>query len=682
VPVRIVRDYETRCDISVVDVGAWKYVSHPSHEVLCVGWRVKRDATWGEPLVAIVQGGAEGRRAVERRVEEKEYRVATLEQYFADYDAADVHLAHNVGFEVATECARYPHLRPMERHWSCTAARSRRLGLPGSLGDACKVLRTPHQKSEAGHGIMLQVSQPRPVWRTNPSLPKFFDDAVRLAACAVYCVEDILAECDLDDYLPELPAQERLFWLQTERCNRRGIRLDARLIDVMAGVVERSGAAALSDVRRATGNQDFELTNVNSIKAFCAGRGVYLDDLRAATVASKLDAHRSGARRMDEAAAIVLEARQQSGGKSSNAKLATMRDRLMDDGRVRDLTIYHGAHTGRTTGSGINVLNLPRPYKGFDQDLVIDYLLRNDLVGLRREQGVSPAVAVSAALRGVIVPSAGRRFAVGDYLSIEPCCLFTLARQWDAVETLRAKKNIYIEFGKSFYGRELDKVKDVAQYTLCKGVILGAGYGLGEDNFVAKLQAEGVDLPENELRRAHASYRTRFSEVPRLWNGIGEAMKQAIRRTGTWQSYNDILFMSDGYWLVITLPSGRNLHYPNARLQPGKYGDEVVYEGWMKVDNRPAGWGDVRTWGARTVENLCQSICRDIMAEDELEVEALPGWAMAMTVYDELVAECPDELAPGEGKRILLSKMERSRPWFPMMPVIADGHEARRYSKG
>ena len=332
--------------------------------------------------------------------------------------------------------------------------------------------------------------------------------------------------------------------------------------------------------------------------------------------------------------------------------------------------------------AGINVLNLPRPYKGFDQDVVIDCLMRGDMLGLRRDQKVSPAVAVSAALRGVIVPSVGKRFAIGDYSSIEPCCLFTLARQWDAVETLRAKNNIYIEFGKSFYGRTLDKTKDVAAYTLCKGVILGAGYGLGEDNFVAKLQAEGVDLPEAELRRAHGAYRVRFPGVKQLWDGIGEAAKQAVRCPGRWFAYNDITFLCDGYWMVITLPSGRNLHYPNARLQPGKYGDEVVYEGWTRLpDGRRGPWGDVRTWGARTVENLCQAICRDVMAEDELEVEALPGWEMTMTVYDELVAEFPDALPPGDGIAMLLAIMNQPPAWLPTMPVSAAGFEATRYRK-
>ena len=960
--MRLIVDFETRADISVVDVGPHKYFGHPSNEILCTGWRVDDGSP---PKVNVAIGGSDGRAAVERRVREAGKYVASKDEFFYDMGRVDTLAAHNAEFEMCGFDRHMPELRVRERHWSCTAARARRLGLPGSLADACRVLNTPHQKSMEGHNTMLMVSQPRPVWRTNPLLPKFFDDADRLAKTAIYCVNDILAEADLDAYLPELPDNERLIWEQTTRKNHRGIRLDHALLDAMDHVIRTSGSNVAEDVRRATGIDDFALTNVEAIKSFCAERGVFLDDLRAATVEAKLGAHRSGVRKLPESVVTVLSARQESGGKSSNAKLATMRARMMDDDRTRDTTMYHGAHTGRDTGSGINVLNLPRPYKGFDQDVVVKNLLAGDLDAIRREQKVSPEVAVSAAIRGLIVPSESKRFVIGDYSSVEPCCLFTLARQWDAVEVLRNKGNLYIEFGKSFYGRTLDKAKDVAAYTLMKGVILGClgpdtqvltskgtkpitditendwlwdgiewicssgggcvtrgvrtvmeveglwltddhlvlcgdmwlpashlrnesilsqalvtgsanlpsqgigypagaassdtrynahvgqmnteltrttfttenqlgvmfvlkrnllkllkafgvmltyvlttftenafliesllwsivaptqktettgitaqeasrlaqnlwinesyshtsllsqdgtiplwnwidktmsagtsagtygllraprtcaidvlsrscskrsmtydialagprnrftvvtdagplivhncGYGLGADNFVAKLQAEGSDLPEADIRRAHAAYRSQYPEVPRLWNGIGEAMKQAIRNPGRTFAYNDVPFYSDGYWLIVTLPSGRALHYPNARLQPGKYSDEVVYEGWMRIDNRPAGWGDVRTWGARTVENLCQSICRDVMAEDELEVEALPGWAMTMTVYDELVAECPDELPQGEGLKMLLSIMSQSPRWFPAMPVRAEGFEATRYSKG
>lgn len=695
--IRLLRDYETRCDVSVVDVGTWKYACHPSNEILCVGWRIKEDAAWAAPRVAVVQGGSDGRRAIERRVEESGFHAAALDDYRRDCARAQIFVAHNVGFEVAHECRHFPELKSLERWQSCTAARGRRLSLPGSLEDMCRVLRTPHQKDMRGHSGMLQVSQPRPAWNRDPRQPKWFEDAERLAKCAVYCLKDILAECDLDDFLPELPESERAYWLQTESRNMRGIRLDMPLIEGMSRVVQESSRVQLDEVRRVTGVPDFELTNVQLIQHFLVDRGVRLPDLRAATVEDALAAHRSGRRRIDAAAVTVMEARQQSGGKSSVAKLAAMRERVMHDGRARDLTIYHGAHTGRPTGSGINVLNLPRPFSGYRQEPVIAAIRTGDrrliettgsnlaTAAARKNRPTAPplhvsaSACVSASLRGTIIPSEGKKLVIGDYTSIEPCAEFTLARQWDVVEMLRQKKSLYIEFGKDMYGRTLDKERDLVEYTVCKATILGCGYGLGEDNFVAKLQREGVDAPEDVLRRAHRAYRERYLKIKELWGGVGEAAKSTIRNPGTTFVYNDLAYVFDGWWLACVLPNGRPLSYPNARLVDGRFGQEIVYEGWRTVDGRPAGWGDVRTYGARLVENACQAICRDVTDEDELEIQALPGWDVLLTVYDEVVAECPAEETGARDR--MLAIMSRSTTWLPQMPVSASGFEATMYRK-
>src|SRR5579862_5538918 len=96
---RLVRDFETRSDISVVDIGSRRYAADPSTELLCVGWCV--DAA--PPRVAIVCGGSEGLAAIERRVREHGVVVSTMEEYYEDFRRADVLVAHNVAFEVAIE---------------------------------------------------------------------------------------------------------------------------------------------------------------------------------------------------------------------------------------------------------------------------------------------------------------------------------------------------------------------------------------------------------------------------------------------------------------------------------------------------------------------------------------------------------------------------------------------------
>jgi len=218
---------------------------------------------------------------------------------------------------------------------------------------------------------MLQCSQPRPLWANKGEGPRWFDDADRLAKLAIYCAQDIWAERDLDRYLPELPPTERQIWEQTERLNRRGVPLDLKLIDVMTSAVEHESKASLDRIIAATGDPDFALTNPKKILDFLHSRGVHLDDLRKETVQAALQGHYDGVSPLGAIPLAVLEARRDVGGKSSTSKLPRMRARIMPDGRARDLVIYHGAHTGRDTGDGINTLNLPRPYKKFDQDFVV-----------------------------------------------------------------------------------------------------------------------------------------------------------------------------------------------------------------------------------------------------------------------------------------------------------------------
>ena len=626
---RTLFDYETRCEVSVVDVGAYKYARHPSNEVLCVGWRTRPQ---------------EGRSFV----------------------------AHNIAFEEAESQRHVPYWENHDFRWSCTASRARRLGIPGALEGACNVMRTANRKSADGHRVMLQVSQPRPQWVHQRKGAKYFEDAERLAATAIYCARDILAETDLDDVLPELPPNEYAIWDQIERANRRGLRLDLDLIAAMERIVGDNTREVLEEVRRLTGDDNFSLTAPQAVRDFCAARGVYMEDLRAGTVEAVLNGHRSGARLVDSLVVKVLEGRQ-SVGKSSNAKLPAMRDRLEEDGYARDYAIYHGAHTGRQTGSKVNPLNMPRPYRGYDPEKVIPAIREHDLATLEALR-VTPSLAVSASLRGCIVAPEGRQFAIGDYSSVEPCVTFTLAGQWDAVEVLRRRESVYLLLGPAVWGREISK-KEVVEYTLCKALTLACGYGQGADGFINKLRSDGVEMPEDDARRGHAAYRTRYPMIPACWKGLEEAFKAAIRNPHTTYYYGVVGFIFDGYWTSMILPSGRSIMYPNTRLLPGKYNDEVVYEG----RTRTGSWGDVRTWGGSILENAAQSISRDITVEDKIDVERLLGWHVPLDVYDEIVAECDE--SEHEPHEKLLAIMRRQRAWLPQMPVWAEGFSAKRYRK-
>ena len=630
-PLRTIFDFETRAEEGVPELGAWKYAQQPSNEILCVAWSSRPDAT--------------GRRVL---------------------------VAHNSSFEQA-HCLRHiPGWTLAPEEWSCTASRSRRLGIPGSLEGACNVMRTPHRKSVEGHRVMLQLCQPKPAWNARREGPKYFDDAERMAVNAIYCGEDILAERDLDDVLPELSPFERDVWLQIERANRRGLHLDVPLLTAMEPMIAGEDERVMAELEMMIGPTDAFLTSPAKVREFCAGRGVHLADLRKETVEGVLSSHRAGTRVIDPVVVKVLEGRQIV-GKTSNAKIPAMRARLQEDEFARDYAIYFGAHTGRQTGAAVNPLNMPRPYKGYDQDKVVAQIMTGDREGLQAAR-ISPSLAVSASLRGTIIAPPGKKLVVSDYKSIEPCVLFTLAGQWDAVEILRNHGDIYCEMATAVFATRITK-ENKTERNLGKSLVLGCGYGMGADRFIERLKLDGVDVDDELARRAHATYRTRFPKVKELWMGVESAMKAAIRSPNVRYAYNLINYIFDGYWLVATLPSGRAFFYPNARLSPGKYSDEIVYEG----RTFGGGWGEVRTWGATGVEQACQSTSRDITMEDKLECERRYGWHVALDVYDEIVAECDENETDALEKMFAVQR--RPRPWCPEIPIDAEGYVGKRYKK-
>jgi DNA polymerase bacteriophage-type len=81
-------------------------------------------------------------------------------------------------------------------------------------------------------------------------------------------------------------------------------------------------------------------------------------------------------------------------------------------------------------------------------------------------------------------------------------------------------------------------------------------------------------------------------------------------------------------------------------------------------------WSVERTYGGRLVENIVQSIARDVMAENMLDERFTP----VMTVHDEIVWEVP------EGQEHL--PYAPSAPsWASGLPVASKLAVGRRYAK-
>lgn len=79
------------------------------------------------------------------------------------------------------------------------------------------------------------------------------------------------------------------------------------------------------------------------------------------------------------------------------------------------------------------------------------------------------------------------------------------------------------------------------------------------------------------------------------------------------------------------------------------------------------------------VHNCCQAIARDIMAANMPSIEDF-GYAIVLTVHDEVVTEAPDNVAYNAEK--LSELLAKNTVWAKDIPLAAAGYEGYRYKKG
>jgi len=126
--------------------------------------------------------------------------------------------------------------------------------------------------------------------------------------------------------------------------------------------------------------------------------------------------------------------------------------------------------------------------------------------------------------------------------------------------------------------------------------------------------------------------------------------------------------------LLLTLPSGRRLSYPEARLMPGKFENtrELQYK-----DNAKGGWSDVGAWYGTLTENAVQATARDLLAAAMLRLEAA-GYPVVLHVHDEVVCEVPEGFGSIEEFQRLLTIVS---DWAEGLPVAAKAWTRQRYAK-
>lgn len=197
------------------------------------------------------------------------------------------------------------------------------------------------------------------------------------------------------------------------------------------------------------------------------------------------------------------------------------------------------------------------------------------------------------------------------------------------------------------------------------------GYGLGSTGLQAYAAAFGVTLSERDAQQQVALFRSAYPDIPRFWYALQDAAMSAIQDRTTRNVGRFAFDYSDG-WLMLSLPSGRALAYPQAHIRQGRFGAEIAYtarEGKRLV---------IGTHPGKLTENIVQAIARDVLCHGIMLAERA-GLTVVGHVHDEIVCEA-DEHDDTALPR-LLQCMGSAPAWCSDAPIRAAGWEGEFYGK-
>lgn len=645
-------DIETYSSVDLKTEGVHKYAASSDFEVMLFAYALN-----GDPVVCVDL--KQGERIPPHIIE-------------AATNPSVLKLAHNATFERL--CLHAIGIEIPAEQWYCTAAKARYCGLPGSLAGASLALNLGDDgKSRAGKALIRYFCVPCKPTKVNGgrtrNLPGHAPE--KWADFVDYCVQDVVAERHIAEALEaySIPQWERELYVLDQKINDRGVLIDTHMAE-RATAINRLNAGRIADeMRRISG-----VSNPNSpaqLKAWLTdATGRTIKGLAKADVENLLLQVGAGAVR------DVLELRKKA-AKSSIKKYAAMLKGAGADGRARGLFQFYGAsRTGRWAGRRIQLQNLPRNYMP-DLDAA-RALVRNGHVEDLGTVYDDVGDVLSQLVRTGLIASPGNTFAVADFSAIEARVIAWLANEGWRIEVFRTHGKIYEASASKMFGVPLESVTKGSDLR-SKGKV--AELALGYQGAVGALKAMGgerLGLSEPEMKTIVKRWRKANAKIAQLWYDTDEAAKRAIRIRGkvTYTKCRRVSFQYDGTALIVTLPSGRALHYRTPKLADGRYGQVIRYQG---TDQKTGRWGRVETYGGKLVENLSQALARDLLAYSMLNLAAA-GYDIVAHVHDEAIIEVPIGGAEVQLKRI--EKMMGETPaWAEGLPLGADGYITPYYKK-
>ena len=660
-------DFETRSYADLTKVGAWAYSEDPTTDVICCAYGID-----DQPIQTWWPHNA---------IPEDLHNAIPEDLHNAIEDGHTVE-AHNVSFERSIwqniMVERYGWPLPADDQWMDTMAVACYYALPAALDKLARVLGFEGKDPEGGRLITKYSKLYLKTAKTE--IPQ--EDFEKFVA---YCVKDVQIEQSVSDYLGDLHEREIPAFRLDQIINMRGLYLDQEGIDAASAVVEQRSAELTEEFRELTGLNPTQGEKLKDL--WFPAQGLVLDNMQAAYLKELMEDGEipSGpARRAIELRLAI--------NKASTKKLDAMARQRGVDGRARFQSRYHGAVTGRWTGSGFQPLNLKRGFEDLPPEQLVADIMHQDAEWLDMLYG-DAMDAVGKASRHWIQAQEGNRILAGDYSSIEAIVLSCLAGEEWKVKAFTEGVKIYEFMADKIYGLPSGTVSKATHPTERqdgKTGELAFGYQ-GALGAWLKFDNSGRHTDERIIEICKA-WRSEHPQIVALWAGLQSAAIKATREGGPIY-YRDIGFEIVDEWLTMILPNGKRLWYwkPEVRVSRPRYCKPEVNEkcaaGTCKHQPEPklsymaqkeGQWKRVSTYGGKLTENACQAVSRELLVPAMLRAEEA-GYHVILSVYDEIVAEVPKTFGSIEE---FCAIMEGPLPeWAAGWPIRVEAWEGDRYRK-
>jgi hypothetical protein len=270
----------------------------------------------------------------------------------------------------------------------------------------------------------------------------------------------------------------------------------------------------------------------------------------------------------------------------------------------------------------------------------------------------------------------------GDFSAVESVVLAWMAGEhWKlkAYETFQRAGDVQLEPYRVIARKMLHKTEDaeisLAERQLGKAGELAAGFGGSVGAWRRIVPHDPRD--DAAIKVIIKQWRSAHPATVKFWKDLARAIRVAIKTSQPIlvapAPQPPIVAAFAGGNLTLTLPSGRAITYPDARLIPSKFENAPPDVEFM--DNARGQWKPCRGWFGTFAENVVQGTARDLLAAAIDRLESL-GIPVVFHCHDEITVEVAiGSLTDSEFLAILLQLPD----WATDLPLGGKVHSGPHY---